>query len=76
MNFSSLTDVMNVCIKCLMIIYIEATAFSLILSQQLYADVPEKYFSVLIKETYKTHKVKLVVGVELTPFNWRLSKQK
>lgn len=64
---------MSVCIKCLMIIYVEATAFSCILSQNLCADVPETHISVLIKETYKTHKVKLVVAVEFKPCNWRLS---
>lgn len=67
MNYSSLADLMNGCIKCLSIIYIEATAFSPILSQNVCTDVPETYFSVVIKETFNTHKVKLVVGIEFNP---------
>lgn len=55
---------MNGCIKCLLIIYIEATAVYPILSQNLCADVLETYFLVFIKETYEIHDAKLTVGVE------------
>lgn len=53
-----------------MIIYIEATDFSPILSQNLCANVPETHFSLLVKETYKIHKVKLVVGIGVYQKLW------